>query len=123
MPIDISQTYGQVQKSALRGRAAEAEAFAKSAAKMHSVATGVIDPAAYKEALGANQKLWTVLQASLKGDEGRLPEDLRQDILKLSIFVDKQTVKALAVPAYVNVEILIDINRQIANGLFQKPED
>lgn len=123
MPADISKAYGQVQKSALSGRAAEAEAFAKSAALLHDVATGVIDPDAYREALEKNQKLWTILQASLKEDEGRLPKDLRQDILKLSIFVDKQTLKALAVPAFVNVEVLIQINRQIAGGLFKKPEN
>ncbi len=123
MPTDVNKTYGQIQKSALSGRAAEAEAFVKSARKLHEAASGIIDSASYEEALQSNQKLWTVLQASLQADEGRLPEDLRQDILKLSIFVDKQTLKALADPSLRNVESLIEINRSMASGLFQKPKE
>jgi len=122
MAADVTKAYGQIQKSALGGRAAEAEAFAKSARKLHQAASEPIDPAAFEDALQSNQKLWTLLQASLQGDEGRLPEDLRQDILKLSIFVDTQTLKARAAPSLRAVEPLIDINRNLAGGLFQKPE-
>lgn len=120
MPVDIAKAYGQVQKSALSGRAAEAEAFAKSAANLHEAASGLIEAEAYKEALKKNQKLWTLIQASLSEDKDRLPEDLKRNILKLSIFVDKQTLKALAAPSYGNVESLININRQMASGQFQK---
>ena len=52
-----------------------------------------------------------------------LPEGLRQDILKLSIFVDSQTLKALSHPSPVNVETLININRNIASGLLKSPKD
>ena len=120
MPVNIAKAYGQVQKSALTGRAAEAEAFAKSAAKLHEAASGLIEADMYKQALKDNQKLWTLIQASLTEDNGRIPETLKKDILKLSVFVDKQTLKALAAPSYRNVEALININRQMASGQFQK---
>lgn len=123
MSSDPTKAYGQAQKSALGGRAAEAEAFAKAARNLHDAATDPIDAVAYRDAVRANQKLWTVLQASLMEDEGRLPEDLRQDIIKLSIFVDQQTLKAMAAPSLSSVEPLIDINRNIAAGLFQKPKE
>ena len=122
MTTDISKAYGKVQKSATHGRAAEAEAFAKSARNLHQAASAPFDAAALEEALQSNLKLWTVLQASLRKDEDHLPDDLREDILKLSIFVDKQTLKARASPSLENVASLIDINRNLAGGLFQKPK-
>jgi flagellar biosynthesis activator protein FlaF len=122
MVTDVSKAYGQIQKSAIGGRAAEAEAFAKSARNLHQAASPPLDAAALEEALQSNLKLWTVLQASLRKDEDHLPDDLREDILKLSIFVDKQTLKARASPSLENVASLIDINRNLAGGLFQKPK-
>ncbi|NQU58802.1 MAG: flagellar biosynthesis regulator FlaF [Rhodospirillales bacterium] len=121
MNADLTKTYGQVQNSALGGRAAEAEAFAKSARNLHQAASEPLDPAALKDALQSNLKLWTLLQVSLSEDEGRLPKDLRQDILRLSIFVDKQTLVARAALSLDAVEPLIEINRNMASGLFQKP--
>jgi len=123
MAVDPTKAYGQTQKSVIGGRAGEAEAFAKSASNLHAASQEPIDAAAYEEALHTNQKLWTVLQASLLEDEGRLPDDLRQDIIKLSIFVDSQTLKALAHPSAANVETIININRNMANGLFKRPKD
>lgn len=119
---DITKAYGQIQKSAIGGRAAEAEAFAKSARKLHQAIQGPIDPAALEDALQSNQKLWTLVQASMLEEKGRLPEDLRQDILKLSLHVDKQTMKARAAPSPKSVTLLIDINRNMAGGLFEKPD-
>ncbi len=123
MNADVTKTYGRIQKSAPGGRAAEAEAFAKSARKLHQAVSEPLDAAVFEDALQSNQKLWTLLQASLLDDDGRLPDDLRQDILRLSIFVDKQTLKARAAPSLGTVEPLIDINRNMAGGLFQKPKD
>ena len=121
--MDKTKSYGQVQNSALSGRAAEAEAFAKSARNLHQAACEPLDPTAFEDALQSNQKLWTLLQASLQDDAGRLPEDLRQDILRLSIFVDKQPLMARAAPSLESAQSLIDINRNMAAGLFQKPKE
>lgn len=121
MAADITKTYGRIQSSVLGGRAAEAEAFTKSASKLHMAASQPIDAAAFDDALQSNQKLWTLLQASLRDDDQRLPDDLRQDILKLSIFVDMQTLRARADPSAKTAQPLIDINRNMAAGLFQKP--
>ncbi|MBC8269486.1 MAG: flagellar biosynthesis regulator FlaF [Rhodospirillaceae bacterium] len=123
MASDISKAYGKVQKSTSGGRAAEAEAFAKSARNLHQAACEPLDSVALEEALQSNLKLWTVLQVSLQNNEDYLPDDLRKDILKLSIYVDKQTLKARAAPSLENVAPLININRNMAAGLFQKPKD
>lgn len=118
-----TKSYGQAQTAALSGRAAEAEAFVKSASRLHQAASDPLDATAFGEALQSNRKLWTLLQASLRDDDGRLPEDLRQDILRLSIFVDKQTLKARAAPSLEAVAPLIDINRNMAGGLFKNPKE
>jgi len=123
MSSDFTNAYGKIQKSAIGGRAAEAEAFAKSARLLHQAASDPLDGVAYEEALQSNLKLWTLLQASLSEEYGRLPDDLRQDILRLSIFVDKQTLEARAAPSLENVEPLININRNMAGGLFTAPND
>ncbi|MBC8445116.1 MAG: flagellar biosynthesis regulator FlaF [Rhodospirillaceae bacterium] len=123
MSSDLTKSYARIQKSTPGGRHGEAAAFVETARKIHEAAQAPIDVSAYARSLQNNQKLWTLLQASLLEDEGRLPEDLRQDILKLSIFVDKQTLKALALPSFENVASLIDINRNMAGGLFQKPKE
>ena len=46
-----------------------------------------------------------------------LSGELKSDLLSLSLFVDKQTVKALADPRPEHLDVLIEINRNIALGL------
>ncbi|HNA28917.1 MAG TPA: flagellar biosynthesis regulator FlaF [Thiobacillaceae bacterium] len=69
------------------------------------------------EALKFNQRLWTVFQSELSSDENPLPVDIRRNLLNLSCFVDKRTFETLANPMSGNLNVLIDINRHIAEGL------
>ncbi len=111
------QTYRRTQTSALRGRPAEAEAFARAAALLDRAAANPGDGPAYREALGFNRNLWTVVQASLEEPPAVFPDDLRRDILRLSLFVDRQTVTAMAAPSPERLRPLIEIDRNMASGL------
>jgi flagellar protein FlaF len=46
-----------------------------------------------------------------------LPEEIRQNILSLSVFVDRRIFEVMAYPAPEKLDILISINRNIAAGL------
>lgn len=53
-----------------------------------------------------------------------LPQKLREDILNLSLFIDKRLFEVLAFPnAPERLTIVIDINFNIAAGLRTKPPE
>lgn len=113
------QAYRQTSKSALGGRQAQAQAFAKAARLLEDARTSEIgDGGAYAEALDFNRTLWTILQADLAGEDSPLPDDLKAQIMSLSIFVDRRTNEAAATPDPARLSALIDIDRDMAAGLF-----
>lgn len=75
----------------------------------------------YREALRLNWRLWTIIQCDVASDENNLPDELKANIMSLSIFVDRQTLDALNAPAASKLGILIDINRNVAAGLSARP--
>ena len=80
------------------------------------------DRSAYRAALSFNQNLWTLVQADLIEPTCTLPDDLKSDLLSLSLFVDRQTMAAVASPAAAgHLQPLIEIDRDVAAGLFSKP--
>jgi flagellar biosynthesis activator protein FlaF len=69
------------------------------------------------EALRINGLLWSIFQAELSSDGNPLPRKLREDLLTLSIFVDKRSLDIMAHPTPEKLQILIDINLNLAAGL------
>jgi len=116
------QAYEQTQKSALPPREVEAMAFTKAALMLDEAKGQTDDYDAYAAALKFNQLLWTIIQADIVDTANKLPPQLKANILSLSIFVDKQTVKALADTNGDYLDSLIDINKNLAEGLLTKPE-
>lgn len=107
--------YGRAQGSALSLRQSDSLAFSQ-AANLLEQACGQ-DRTRLEAALKRNQRLWTQVQRLLAPDSHPLPIKLRADLLSLSLFVDRQTVKALISAAATDVRPLIDINREVAAGL------
>ena len=118
-----TDAYRQTSKLALTPRAAEAEAFSKAARLLDQAQakTGPFDYDAYARALSFNQTLWTIIQADLGRRAMHLSAGLRRDILDLSLYVDKQTIKALADPKAEHLSALVEIDRAIARGLSPTP--
>ncbi len=75
-----------------------------------------------KDALRLNWRLWTIIQAELSQERPDLPDEVQSNMINLCNFVDKHTVGALLSPTPENLSVLIDINRNIATGLLQRPE-
>ncbi|MCF3630703.1 flagellar biosynthesis regulator FlaF [Thalassospiraceae bacterium LMO-SO8] len=123
----------QVQKYERRpvgGNPAQTEAWALIEAAKRMAASIIddnLDPKTMKDArkaaLRLNWRLWTIFQSELTLEHSEVPSDLRINMLTLCKFVDKHTVGALAKPTPEALAVLIDINRNIAAGLAQVPEN
>ena len=70
----------------------------------------------FEETLLYNQLIWTVIQSEMTA-ENPLSEEIKANLVSLSIFVDKQTVKAIGTREPELLDALIDINRNISLGL------
>jgi flagellar protein FlaF len=73
------------------------------------------------EALTYNRKLWTILATAATETGSPLPKQIRQNIGNLAIFIFKRTVEMMFEPKPEGLAALININRQIAEGLRMKP--
>ena len=123
MSQDKIQAYAQTQKSSMSPREVEAMAFTKAALMLEEAKNNTDDYDNYASALKFNQLLWTIIQADIVDKKNELPPQLKANILSLSIFVDKQTIKALADTKTRHIDSLININKNLAEGLMVKVED
>lgn len=73
------------------------------------------------EALRANQVVWSIFQSELSQTDNPLPRPIKENILSLSVFIDKRILEVMAYPAPEKLKILIDINLNLAAGLRSKP--
>ena len=124
MPSNPLNAYRDVERTTLEGRDLEAMVLSKAAALLQTVRNdwNAADlEARLDEALKYNLKLWTLFQAEVSSEESALPQEIKQNLLTLSRFVDKRTFEVLSLPAPEKLDILIAINQNIAAGLREKP--
>lgn len=120
MRPDPGSAYEAGAKTAVTNRELEATALFKAARKLEAC---VQDwereghDVRLDEALRYNLRLWTLFQCELSRPEHAMVPQLRQDLLRLSSFVDKCTFEIMADPNPGMLQSLIDINRNIAMGL------
>lgn len=118
-------TYSSMQKENLSGRELEASVLTRAALMLKNVQDNwdVQDrDQKLMEAIKFNQKVWSFFQAELSDPENPLPKELRQDILNLSLFIDKRLFESMADPTKEKLNIVIDINLNIAAGLRMNPD-
>lgn len=118
-------TYTSMQKENLSGRELEASVLTRGGLMLKQVQDNWDDPdrdAKLLEAIKFNQKIWSFFQAELTDPENPLPKNLREDILNLSIFIDKRLFEVMADPSKEKLNIVVDINFNLAAGLRTKPE-
>ena len=95
-------------------------AVLENAAQLLMAAKETQDDEEFYLALNYNQRIWTVIQTYMV-EENPLPDQIKANLISLSIFVDKQTYKALAEKSSEKLDVLININRQIAAGFRSVP--
>ncbi len=121
MSKDKVAAYAQQQKRNLSPREVEAMAFTKAALMLEDAKKVANNINEYSKALRFNHLLWTIIQADLTDPENQLPPEIKANVMSLSIFVDKQTTKALRSSVPTDLDVLININRNLAAGLRSAP--
>jgi len=76
-----------------------------------------------QEALRNNQIVWSILQSELVREDNPLPIEIRNNLLTLSVFIDKRIIEVMAHPDQEKLKILVDINLNLAAGLRGSPAD
>ena len=117
-----SDAYRSSQKLGAEARQTEARALLETARALSEARDNIEDLDSFRAALRLNWRLWTIFQSDVSSVENPLPDEIKQNILNLSVFIDKHTVDALATPEARKLKVLIDINRNIAGGLMTDPE-
>ena len=123
MPRNPINAYASMQKESLTGRELEASVLSRAGIMLKKVQENWSDPESYAnltEAVKFNQKVWSFFQTELTNPENPLPQKLREDILNLSIFIEKRLYDVLAYPDPEKLSIVVDINFNIAAGLRTK---
>lgn len=75
-----------------------------------------------EETLKYNRQIWMMFyDTALENPEGTRPNDLRSNIINLANFIFKREIEILAAPKKEKLDVLININREIAAGLMSGP--
>jgi len=116
MNQSAAQAYGMTGGMTLKGRSLEGQAFARAAQLLNDARQEPVNRLLAVRALRFNHQLWTVLQGSLLEDDGQIDVSMRENLLNLSLFVDRRTAEALADSDPALLDALISIDRNIAQG-------
>ncbi len=79
-----------------------------------------------EETLKYNRQIWMMFyDTAIENPEGDRPNDLRSNIINLANFIFKREVDIMADanPPREKLDVLVNINREIAAGLMKKPEN
>jgi flagellar biosynthesis activator protein FlaF len=120
MFANARQSYDAATKTSVSGRELEARALYKAARQLEDCMRDWDAPGCAErldEAIRFNQRLWTLFQTQIADPAHPLPLELRINVLRLSQFIDKRSFELLSHPERSKLKALIDLNRNIAEGL------
>lgn len=127
MTTQYSAIYEQQSKDFMSPRELEASVLSKAALKLKQCQELWDTPEREKlldEAIRYNQKVWSFFQSELSMPDNPLPKNIREDILNLSLFIDKRLFEVMAYPDDVRkLDIVVNINLNIAAGLRTTPQE
>jgi flagellar protein FlaF len=124
MPRAGLNAYKETQKVTVSGRDLEASVLTKAAHLLKSCQGQWNGEGHFKrldEALTFNQKIWTIFQDELAREDNPMPAQLRADILKLNLIIDKRIIEVMSDPSPEKLDLIININFNIAAGLRGSP--
>lgn len=107
-------------------RSLEGQILLKAATRMDvlcqqlDAAGGTVASGIVAETMEYNRKLWTVFLSDTMNDEHPLPQDIKNNIASLAVFIFKRTTDVMVEPSSQKIRALIDINRNIAAGLMKR---
>jgi flagellar protein FlaF len=119
MQNQAASAYQQTGQRTTNPRDLEANLLSRSASNLQRMRDDwdSIPRLELANALQFNRRLWTVFMTSVTREDSPLPIDVRQNVANLGIFVMKQSLSLQADPVASKLDVLININRQLAAGL------
>ena len=82
---------------------------------------GNVNKEILESTLRYNRQVWMVFyDTALENPEQNRPNDLRSNIINLANFIFKREIDIMAAPDPKKLDVLININREIAAGLMAK---
>jgi flagellar protein FlaF len=118
MQQQAALAYQQVAKRTGSPREVEANLLSKSAANLQRIRENwEHSQGELYGALKFNRKLWNVFLTSVTRSDSPLPKPIRENVANLGIFVLRHTIRTEANPQASKLDVLININRELAAGL------
>lgn len=114
------KSYQSIDNTTMSGRETEARVLSQGALKLMACQKqwGVSDHhARLDSALKYNQKIWSIFQTEVSKPDNPLPNGIKRNIMQLSRFIDQRIFETMAFPDAQKLNILIQINQNIAAGL------
>lgn len=109
--------YDNAGRTLSTGRVAEAMAFSRAAQALEDARVNPDDRDKLRHALRLNRLVWTAVQAEITQEASILPRRLKASLMSLSLFVDRVMAAAPVKFDPIQLQALIDINREMAAGL------
>jgi flagellar protein FlaF len=114
----VANAYARVAQSTQSPRELESSILLKAGMKLQAVKDRWPESEADLDAaLTYNRKLWTILLSSVTREDSPLPREIRQNVVNLGLFIFKHTFAVMIEPDPARLQVLININREIAAGL------
>jgi flagellar protein FlaF len=110
------------QPAATDPRSTEAWALSEASRRLVVAAKTEDGGKSLRDALILNQRLWTIFQTAMAEPDCPLPREIRDNVLALSIMIDRQILLRLGDLDGSKLQPILDINRCVAEGLAMKPE-
>jgi len=120
LKADCLNVYRQAEVNSASGRDLEALVLTRAARALEECRqrwNAEDNGQRLQKALKVNQAIWTTFQNDLRKPDNPLPKKVREDILSLSLFIDRRTMEIMCKPAPEKLDVLIKINLNIASGL------
>lgn len=116
--MNETQKYSAAEISSMGQTELESRAFIRTAASLNMIKEHWdAERKHLEEALDKNRRLWTIIASAMKEDNCPQPVDVRNNILNLALFVFRRTMDILSDPKPESLNVLININMNIARGL------
>ena len=119
--VAAASTYRQPGQQGGSPRETEGRALLEAARRMSDAQRSESPATSIRDAVRLNWRLWTIFQSELSSPGHAMPEPLRINMLTLCNYVDKRSVEIIAVPKPQLVDVLININKNVAAGLLTAP--
>jgi len=112
------EAYTNTAKATQAPRQLEASLLLKAASQLQEIHDSWSDDtSALETVLHYNRRLWTVFVGAVAEEDSPLPQEVRNNVASLGVFIFKHSLDVQAEPTRDKLLPLININKEVAAGL------